>query len=234
VETEFGDAVMAPQDVTALYSDATPTTAQLQRFWAVLKLPHDYRLYDKAPKLVMKFRAATDEWGAASAYTGSFYCALETGNVKESAYLYRVVRGSSTKHSLEMGDDTVRGAIFFGPTVNTWTRVKIPGSDGTYEIDSDQATLGQAIYNMATGQAPADDDVDYQLFTSIASAPFAEREATVELSSAGTMTAFFYNVKATHAIAHNQSLGRASRGEADALTKVQNERNPVSSVQIIK
>jgi len=176
-------------------------------------------------------RAATDEWAGASAYSGYIFWAIETGNVFESAYLQRTPDGTSTTHDLPMGDDLVAGALFTGPAANTYKRVQIPAKDGNYEFDSDIGILGQALYNLFTATAAADDDVDYQLVVGIASVPFDDREAHIELTTTGAIVGFFYNVKATHSPAPDAPVTVTSRGEAPSSTTVQTISQPAQALR---
>jgi hypothetical protein len=233
VESAKNGETNARTPVTALYSDATPTTEELQRAWYILDLPHDYRIYQNAPKLSIKTRAVTDEWGGATAFTGYFFVAIETGNVEESAALVRSARGTSTKHDLETGDYTITGVLLTGPAANTYSRVQLPGKDGRFEIDTDEPIIGQAVYNMMTGQAPGDDDVDYQMFVGIASAPFEDRFLHVELTTTSAIVAFLYVIMATHSVAADAPIAVISRGEAVAPTALANSDAPVRSLPMV-
>jgi hypothetical protein len=206
---------------TAFYSDATPTTAELQRAWYILDLPHDFRLYKSTPKLEIKMQAATAEWGTATAYSGYIFLAYEAGNVEESAYVFRVPDGTSTTHDLPMGDDLVTGLLITGPAANTFKRVQVKSINDDDEYDSDEPIVAQAIYNLATAQVPADDDVDFQLLVGFASVPYDGRELHVELTTTGTTVAFFYNVKATHKIPDDAPVTEVSKGVARASTSIQ-------------
>lgn len=215
--------------VASLYSDATPTTAELQRAWYVLNLPHDFRLYSDV-EMRISWRAAQSEWGAASALTFKFFLGLQRGNVPRSLGVIRVASGSSTVHDISMGDYPVIAGIINCGTANYYDELRIKGKDGTYDVNINEPSALQAMYNAMAGVTPADDDVDYLFVPDMLVPWFPERKANLTLTTAAACTFLWLSILADSKPVSTAVKGDVKRGVAAAETR---QYDPGSSARAI-
>lgn len=212
------DSLEDPDDldicsVASLYSDATPTTAQEQRAWYVLNFPHDFRQYDDI-EMRVTWRAATDEWGVATAMAFKLFVGLHVGNVPRSLALVRSATGSSTIHEMPMGDMPVIAGLIVCATANYFDEIKLKGKDGSYDVSVNEPVITQAMWNVMTGSTPADDDVDYCYLPDMLVAYYPERRLSVELTTAAALVGLFVCTVAESTPAPEATKGDAKRGVA--------------------
>jgi len=213
------DSVEDPEDLdvvptTAFRHDGLPVTTELQRTFYVFNLPHDFSRY-KSVKMRIEWRAVTDEWPSATGMTAKFSVGLQLGNVPRSLTVTRVSSGSSTEHQLTMGDYPVINAMFLAGAWNVYKELKMPGKDGNNDVDCNELSLLQAMYNAMIGIEPSTDDVAYLTTGPILIPTYPNRMCHLSLDSTATLVAFFVGIAAEHRITegvHNR--GEVARGTA--------------------
>lgn len=218
-------------DSDALYFDGLPTTAAVQRFWFILNLPHDLRMY-KSAYVKLTWRAVTDEWATASAMAATFCVAQVTGNVPISIGIKREQRATNTTHDITLGDRPIIGFIAVTGSANVISELTLPGKDNTFELkigNADDAVAGQALWNAQTGNVPADDDQDYVLMNGFISFYRANRIFHAALSSTATMLLLYIEMRATHALMEDGRLADVWRGNAKVVTVINNENSTPSN-----
>lgn len=195
----------------SLFTDATPTTAELQRAHYFVPFVHDFSVY-KRVTMTLKYRAATSEWGGASAYSGTVKVFLEAGPVRESMIVERVPKSSATQHDFMITKNPVGRLMIRGASANTATRLELIGSDGNRDVDLvDHMMMSEAYHRWQN--AAASDDTDTTIGVDgfvIQSHGRAESQVRLTLSSAAAVTAFL--LKQKHIVIPEGTVGEKARG----------------------
>jgi hypothetical protein len=202
----------------ALYYDGLPTTAEEQRYWFVLNLSHDFRMYETV-EMKIAWRAATDEWGTASAFVFKAAVSIQHGNVPRSLGIFRVPGSSSTEHSLSMGEYPVIAGLIVPTTVEYITTVRIKGKDGTYDVDINEPTAGAAMYYAMTGATPGSDSVAGILLPDMLIPYFQDRLLTISASTATAVACHFVTLLADGKPKATAVKGDVKRGVAPATLR---------------
>lgn len=171
---------------TGILSDPTPTTATEQEATFLISGPFDCR--EEQPTLRLGRKAATAEWGAASAFTGTIDVTVEyvrpdiLRRVPAMRY-HRFNFGSGTQHTLRFPEGTIVGALYL-----------VVGSGGLLskirygdEVE-DAASQMARNFDVYKQEAPTASPVEYLDFPGYV--VDANGTIEIELSSAATLSAF--------------------------------------------
>jgi hypothetical protein len=206
------------EEAASMIYDVLPTTIEAQGFYFWFPQEMDLRTLGDV-SIALYLRAATDEWGAASAFTGTVRLSVKYGPVARSYGLLRVPSPSLTVHDLDLGEYPIADIFAMlgtGPTAGTTNTdvFQVAGSDGKADVDiRDLTPLGVMFYRKAQ-LASVEPPSSTRLRTgSIWVEAYPSRRAKIRLGTASTVVLFAKTVLSLTTVDEGKTtVGDVQRG----------------------